>query len=528
MQQIQILDCTLRDGGYCNQWEFGNRNILKIAEGLRDAEIDIVECGFLTDKALWNPDSSRYNSLEQAAAMLPEKRTDTMYVCMMNYGEYDIGQLQDFDGASIDGIRVAFHKKNAESAIALCHTLKEKGYKVFVQPMVSLGYTDAEFLKLIHDCNQLKPYAFYIVDSFGVMKRKELMRLFYIVEHSMTPSIRIGYHSHNNMQLAYANAQALVDMRTNRDLIIDCSILGMGRGAGNLNTELFIEHMNDCIGKVYKIKPLLNIIDEVLTPFYEKSYWGYSLPNYLSAKHNAHPNYAGYLQAKHTLTIDDMDEIFSLFEDEKKAEYDMAYIEQLYTQYLGRECMNDAHQKEFLEKIREKKILLIASGRSVDEEKEKVLSIAERTDVVSIGINFEYLHHKTDYIFVSNLRRMRQLDKCDKSRTIVTSNIHTKQAYITIDYKELLNNVSSVKDNAGLMLIKYFIGLGVKELYIAGMDGYSHDGGHNFAEQQLEFVSNHETLDAMNRGISKMLHDYASQIKISYVTKPRYLNFDQT
>ena len=106
MQQIQILDCTLRDGGYCNQWEFGNRNIRKIAEGLRDAEINIVECGFLTDKALWNPDSSRYNSLEQAAAILPEKRTDTMYVCMMNYGEYDISQLQDFDGASIDGIRV--------------------------------------------------------------------------------------------------------------------------------------------------------------------------------------------------------------------------------------------------------------------------------------------------------------------------------------------------------------------------------------------------------------------------------------
>lgn len=526
MQEIQILDCTLRDGGYCNEWEFGNQNIRKIVHGLRDAEIDIVECGFLTDKVLWNSDSSRYNSAEQVSTILSPKHTNTVYVCMINYGEYDISQLKDYDGTSIDGIRVAFHKKNAESAIMLCHTLKQKGYKVFVQPMVSMGYTDTEFIRLIQDCNCLNPYAFYIVDSFGVMKRQELMRLYYIIEHNMNPSIKIGYHSHNNMQLAYANAQALVDMRTNRDLIIDCSILGMGRGAGNLNTELFIEYMNDCAGKSYNIKPLLNIIDEVLTLFYEKSYWGYSLPNYLSAKHNAHPNYAGYLQAKHTLTIDDMNEIFSLFDCEKKIEYDAAYAEQLYTLYLGKNHVNEAHQKEFQKKIGCKKVLLIASGRSVEEEKELVLAFAARSDVVSIGVNFEYLYHKTDYVFVSNLRRMRQMGKCDNKRTIITSNINTEQAYIVIDYKKFSNDAPGAKDNAGLMLIKFLIDLGIRELYIAGMDGYSYDSSHNFAEQQLEFKSAQKDIDIMNQGISKMLREYASCIKMTYITKPRYLNLD--
>lgn len=121
----------------------------------------------------------------------------------------------------------------------------KKGYKVFVQPMVSLNYTDEEFLSLIQLVNHIKPYAFYIVDSFGMMNKKNLIRLFYLVEHNLDESIWIGFHSHNNKQLAYSNAQCLIDTQTARNLIIDSSIFGMGRGAGNLNTELIVEYLND-------------------------------------------------------------------------------------------------------------------------------------------------------------------------------------------------------------------------------------------------------------------------------------------
>ena len=83
------------------------------------------------------------------------------------------------------------------------------------------------------------PYAFYLVDSFGTMKRKDMLRFFYMIEHNLREDIVIGFHSHNNLQLAYANAQTLVDLQTSRSLILDSSIMGMGRGAGNLNSELF-------------------------------------------------------------------------------------------------------------------------------------------------------------------------------------------------------------------------------------------------------------------------------------------------
>ena len=238
MNKVQVLDCTLRDGGYCNEWEFGFENSKKILIGLVEANVEIIECGFITNRVTYNPEITKFNTIYEMAKIIPENRKGKMFVAMMNYGEYEIEDLSDYDGSSIDGIRVAFHKKDFAEAIKFCKRLKDKGYHVFVQAMVSLSYTDKEFLDLISSVNEIDPYAFYIVDSFGMMKEKDLLRLFYMIENNLKDNIWIGFHSHNNMQLAYSNAQRLITIQTNRNLIIDSTIMGMGRGAGNLNTEL--------------------------------------------------------------------------------------------------------------------------------------------------------------------------------------------------------------------------------------------------------------------------------------------------
>ena len=245
LENVNILDCTLRDGGYCNQWLFGKKNIIKIIDGLIEAGINIIECGFFTNNVQYNAEVAKYTTMEQVAEVLPQDHANKLFVCLINYGEYEADKIPEYDGTALDGFRIAFHKKDMVSALKFCQAVKEKGYKVFIQPMVSLNYTDEEFLELIRIVNGFEPFAFYIVDSFGVMKRKDLIRLFYMVEHNLRENIAIGYHSHNNMQLAYSNAQSLVDIRTKRKIIIDSSIFGMGRGAGNLNTELFVEYLND-------------------------------------------------------------------------------------------------------------------------------------------------------------------------------------------------------------------------------------------------------------------------------------------
>lgn len=283
MSKIQVLDCTLRDGGYCNNCRFGFDNEKKIVHGLVEANIDIVECGFLMNTVEYDRDVTKFTSLDEVAKIIPQNKEGKTFVMLTDYGKYRPEDLPKYDGTSVDGLRVAFHKKDRMAALEECKAIKSKGYKVFVQAMVSLSYTDEEFLDLIRRVNELEPYAFYIVDSFGMMKRKDLTRLFYLVEHNLNENIKIGFHSHNNMQLAYSNAQSLVDLHSDRELIIDASVYGMGRGAGNLNTELFVQYLNDNADGNYDIKPLLSIIDEILNEFYQRNYWGYSLPNYLSA-----------------------------------------------------------------------------------------------------------------------------------------------------------------------------------------------------------------------------------------------------
>ena len=105
----------------------------------------------------------------------------------------------------------------------------------------------------------------------------------------------------------------------------------MGRGAGNLNTELFIEY-RDNEGRDYKQTPILKIIDEILNNIYKSKYWGYSLSHYISSMHNCHPNYA-YLVEKATLSIEDINNILSMLDEENKVGYKKDLIEQIYTSY---------------------------------------------------------------------------------------------------------------------------------------------------------------------------------------------------
>jgi len=206
---IKVLDCTLRDGGYINDWEFGKENIKKIVNYLTQSEIDIIECGFLSNKREYDEERSIFDTVERFTNFLPKNKNNQLYVCMVNYGEYKSEDIPNYDKTKLDGIRVAFHKKDKEKAVELCKSIKEKGYKLFIQPMVTINYTDKEIIKLVEIFNEIKPYAFYIADSFGVMKKNDLLRMFYLIDNNLDKKIKFGYHSHNNIQLAYSNSQTL-------------------------------------------------------------------------------------------------------------------------------------------------------------------------------------------------------------------------------------------------------------------------------------------------------------------------------
>lgn len=523
MNRIKILDCTLRDGGYCNYWEFGRENIVKIIRGLIEAEIDIIECGYISNKVKRSWNSSRYSQLEDISEIISGIGNRKLFVVMMNWDEYDPAQLPDCSRTVIGGIRVAFHKHNLKEGLEACRLIKEKGYKVFVQPMVSLSYSDQEFLDLIEQVNKMEPYAFYIVDSFGVMKKKDLMYLFYMIDKNLSEDIWVGFHSHNNLQLAYANAQNLVDMSMNRNLLIDASVYGMGRGAGNLNTELFVEYLNENYNKNYKIKPLLEIIDDILNTFYAREPWGYTLPNYLSAIHNIHPNYALYLDAKKTLTVKEMDKIFSRFDVGKGVSFDQEYIEKIYIEFLNRKTSRGG-TSEIKDYLQGRTVLLIAPGNSIAEEKKRIQACAAEKRIITISVNFEYTDVKSDLIFLSNLRRYRELDEKLLPKCIVTSNIPAENVFLKVSYQSLLNKEKNVQDNAGLMLINLLIRNNAKKVLLAGFDGYSPVESENYALPNMVVYRKKEILKEMNVEIQRVLQDYRKQIEMEFITQQKYIS----
>ncbi len=521
-KKVFLLDCTLRDGGYVNNWDFGQENIKKMLLELRNASINIIECGFLSEKKSCNDNFSLFKTVDSVSKVIPVRRDDSTFVCMINYGEYNIENLPNYDGSSIDGIRVAFHKKDVIPALAMCQRIKEKGYKVFIQPMVSLSYSDEEFLSLITEVNTISPYAFYIVDSFGAMKQEHLLHIFRLAESHLSSNIAIGYHSHNNLQLAFSNAQSILREPSVHDLILDSSVFGMGRGAGNLNTELIIGYLNDYFKTNFFVKPILIIIDEILNKIYDRFFWGYSLPHYLSATHNCHPNYASALEEKKTLTVDSINTILSEIPESKKHNFDSFLLEQLYLKFQSKNSTFLDNLNSFKSLIASHPILIIGPGKSVETEKEKVLSFIDKYDPISISINFDYHYSKSTFIFTSNLKRYNSINELNRERMIVTSNIPNQGVYLQINYGDLVNNIPSVRDNSGILLIQFLINCGAKEINIAGIDGYNIDSSENFASSDLILARKKTVNDNVNAGLKEMLDCFKKSIKINFITKSMF------
>ncbi len=328
MSKVKILDCTLRDGGYVNNWNFGCENIKKIISNLVEASIDYVECGFFKDEK-YNENRTFFSSIEELKNLLPTENRITKLCLMINYGEVPLDCIPDLKNEDIC-FRVVFKKNKKKEAIEYCRQLILKGYSVSVNPMNTVGYSSVELLELIKEVNALNPEIFTIVDTNGEMKKKEVLSLFYLLDNNLNSEIKLGFHSHNNLKLSFSNALSILEQSTDRTIIIDSSVLGIGRGAGNLCTELLTQYLNDYYNGNYKLFSILKLADECINPIFKSKPWGASVHYYLSATNSCHPNYASFLLDKKEMSVDVINEIFTKIPIDKKSNYDDSLIENLY------------------------------------------------------------------------------------------------------------------------------------------------------------------------------------------------------
>ncbi len=326
---IKILDCTLRDGGYLNNWEFGQKTIGSIISNLAKSGIDYIECGFLKEDS-YNPNKTFFFNIEDLEKIITPNQ---IYTLMVNLGEYDIKNFSRCHDKNIK-IRVAFKKHNQSEAIDYIRKLRDLGWDVFANPMSTNTYSKLELKNLIMELNDIKPLGVTIVDTLGNMYENDVIDIFKSIDDILDKDIALGFHSHNSLQLSFSNAKALLNQNIERNLIIDSCLYGMGRGAGNLCTELIIKYLNDISGSNYKILPVLKSIEEDLKPIYKTSSWGYSTPYYIAAIHSCHPNYAAYL-VKQNFSDEIIGKILSNIPEEKKLLYDESLVKDIANQIFS-------------------------------------------------------------------------------------------------------------------------------------------------------------------------------------------------
>ena len=318
-KNIYLLDATLRDGGQGLEDLHKNGLSDKIfseevkhstIESLGNSNVDIIEIGTMGPSVDDKSKFAIYQNVEELSKYLPEKRNPkALYAGLYIGPDTDVNEIPDWNPSLVEGIRVILRYSELQKSLDYCAALSAKGYKVFVQPMLTMRYTDAELDMVIQAANKMKAYACYFVDSYGYMQPQDVKRLFDYYDARLDKDIKIGFHAHNNMNLAFSNVQYFLNIDSDRDIIIDSCATGMGQGAGNLQTELIIPYLNEKYGKNYYYEPVLDICDVLDNEMIPDDLWGYSVARLLPAVYKTAYKYGLMMRNKYHLSFRQMNKI---------------------------------------------------------------------------------------------------------------------------------------------------------------------------------------------------------------------------
>lgn len=529
--KIQLLDCTLRDGGYVNDWNFGRDTTTYLFERLVSSKIDIIEVGFIDERREY--DSNRTimpnsNAVEKNFANLDHG--NSMLVGMIDFGTCGIENLIPCSESCLDGIRVIFKKEKMYPAMAFCKQVKALGYKVFSQLVSVTSYTDNELrevIKLVNDCH---PYAVSMVDTYGLCDAPTLAHIVSVIDAELAPDIALGYHAHNNFQLAYSNAISVLNLHLDRDVLVDGTLYGMGKSAGNAPLELLALYMNTQFGTQYDINQIQEAISTSILDLYHKKPWGYTLFYYIAASNRCHPDYVSYLMNKRTLSVTAVNEILQQIPEEKKLGKDMKMIEALYLEYEKEEC-DDAQAMQIIhDELYGHELLVMGPGATVNEEADKIASYIKDKEPLTIAINYIPKKFHPNFLFLTNARRYLQMSNCLSMqenmnvRIIATSNITRAGGDfpLVINYSNFIDESQEFPDNSMMMMIRLLEKVGIKNVALAGFDGYTPDDV-NYFDASMEYSFVKEKAEGLNHGAKLFFKEHSDKIHVDFITKSHYV-----
>lgn len=286
--EIKVMDCSIRDGGLINQWQFSDEFVRTTYKGLCEAGVDYMEIGYKASKDQFDPKKFgkwRFCDDDDIRKIIDGIEPVSKLSCMVDIGRVNAKDLVKASESPFSMIRVACYIKEVDKAIDLCNMIMDKGYETTVNIMAVSTNLEREIDEALNDLSKTQIPIVYVVDSYGAMYSEDVTFLVKKYRDAL-PGKTIGIHTHNNRQLAFGNTiQAIVDGAN----MLDASVYGIGRGPGNCCIELLLSFLQN---PKYNIRPVLQLIQEKYLPLSKEIEWGYIIPYMITGMLNEHPRVA--------------------------------------------------------------------------------------------------------------------------------------------------------------------------------------------------------------------------------------------
>ena len=287
-KEIKVMDCTVRDGGLMNNWQFSDDFVRAVYQACVEAGIDYMEIGYKSSESAFSRDEVgpwKFCDDKDIRRVVGSNKTALKLSAMADIGRIDPGDIPPAKDSVIDMLRVACYVHQIDKGIALAEHCIDKGYEVCINLMAVSKVNEMDLDQALQDVAKSRVPIFYVVDSFGSMYCENIQHLVQKYRKAL-PDKTLGIHAHNNMQLAMSNTITAIIENCN---MLDATLLGMGRGAGNCPIEILIAFLKN---PKYRLLPLLDVIQKEIHPLQQEIQWGYHIPYLITGALNEHPRSA--------------------------------------------------------------------------------------------------------------------------------------------------------------------------------------------------------------------------------------------
>jgi len=289
--EIKVLDCTIRDGGLMNDHKFNHDFVRAIYQADSEAGVDYTELGYKASKRLYARDQFglwKFSDEEEIRRITGDKKSSVKISVMADAERTDYHtDILPKDKSVVDMVRVATYIHQIPTALDMIKDAHDKGYETTINLMAVSTVPDLELDNALEILCNSEVGTLYIVDSFGTFYAEQIQALMHkFIKFAKPAGKEIGIHTHNNMQLAFANTIEAIILGAN---MLDASLAGLGRGAGNCPMELLLSFLHN---PKFDLRPVLECVQQHVEPMREKLRWGFAIPYMITGYINQHPRTA--------------------------------------------------------------------------------------------------------------------------------------------------------------------------------------------------------------------------------------------